>query len=441
MAVNKTIAELVHDTHFIDTHEHLVEESTRMGCDWSWLFNCNDFTLLFGAYTHHDFLAAGMSGEDWERVAGREADLGEKFRLFKPWWDKIKHTGYGLCDLLTIQRLYGEEDITRENYQRINQKFLELAKPGFYREVLCDIAKVKACHVNALTDIFRISEQPDLLYQDISILDMANLPDVKRMSEKSGVEAGDLKGYKAVIDWYFEAYGRRAIAVKSQAAYLRRLDFVDVSEEDAAPIFARYLKGEEFPASDLKALQDHLMRYCITKSTEYSLPVKLHTGYYAGVGHMPLSRVRQNPSDVCQLLMDFPDTRFVFMHIGYPYQEEMIAVAKHHDKAYIDMCWSWIINPVASVRFVKDYLMAAPHNKLFTFGGDVMQVEKVVGHAEIARRGITEALSELVEEGWLFEKAALEMVPALMHGNAEEVFNHAGALEAARETREPAAAL
>lgn len=129
------------------------------------------------------------------------------------------------------------------------------------------------------------------------------------------------------------------------------------------------------------------------------------------------------------------------MHIGYPYQEEMIAVAKHHDKAYIDMCWSWIINPVASVRFVKDYLMAAPHNKLFTFGGDVMQVEKVVGHAEIARRGITEALSELVEEGWLFEKAALEMVPALMHGNAEEVFNHAGALEAARETREPAAAL
>lgn len=39
-----------------------------------------------------------------------------------------------------------------------------------------------------------------------------------------------------------------------------------------------------------------------------------------------------------------------------------------------------------------------------------------------ARRGLAQALSELVEEGWLTEKDALALVEPLMCGNAREVF-------------------
>jgi len=111
----------------------------------------------------------------------------------------------------------------------------------------------------------------------------------------------------------------------------------------------------ELPWQEMKALQDHLFRRCVRKAVEYRLPVKLHTGYYAGNSYMQLDRVSQNPAHLCVLLQDFPDATFDIFHIGYPYQEEMIALAKHYPNACVDMCWAWIINPEACVRFLRDY--------------------------------------------------------------------------------------
>ena len=110
------------------------------------------------------------------------------------------------------------------------------------------------------------------------------------------------------------------------------------------------------------------------------------------------------------------------MHICYPYYEELLAVAKHYTNAYVDMCWSWIINPVAAKDFLKKYLVTAPANKILTFGGDYIYVEPVLGHAMIARQGIALALSELVEEGWLSLADAMELVDPIMHGNARRIF-------------------
>ena len=145
--------------------------------------------------------------------------------------------------------------------------------------------------------------------------------------------------------------------MKNQNAYSRRLDYDAVPKERAAPAFngmisSWNLRGPE----DVKTAQDFLFRYCVGKATEYGLPVKLHTGYYAGRNPMPLSRLRQQRQRSVRLLKDFPDTKFVLMHIGYPYQDEFIALAKHYRNAYVDMCWAWIINPAASVRFLKEFL-------------------------------------------------------------------------------------
>ena len=125
-------------------------------------------------------------------------------------------------------------------------------------------------------------------------------------------------------------------------------------------------------------------------------------------------------SDLCRAA---PEVRFVFMHICYPYYEELISVAKHYPNAHVDMCWSWIINPVASKDFLKKYLVTGPANKILTFGGDYSPVEPVLGHAMLARRGIGLALSELVEEQWLNLNDALELVEPIMYGNARQIFN------------------
>ncbi len=140
-------------------------------------------------------------------------------------------------------------------------------------------------------------------------------------------------------------------------------------------------------------MEDHLFWYAVRKATEHKLPVKLHTGYYAGQNSMPLGRLIHNPGSATDLCRAAPETPFVFMHICYPYYEELISVAKQYTNAHIDMCWSWIINPVAAKDFLKKYLVTAPANKILTFGGDYIPVEPVLGHATIARQGIALALT------------------------------------------------
>jgi predicted TIM-barrel fold metal-dependent hydrolase len=166
-----------------------------------------------------------------------------------------------------------------------------------------------------------------------------------------------------------------------------------------------------------------LFWYAVDQATRYDLPVKLHTGYYAGQNSMPLARLARNAGSATELCRLSPDTKFVFMHICYPYYEELLAVAKQWTNAHVDMCWSWIINPVAAKDFIKKFIVTAPVNKVLPFGADYIPVEPVLGHAVMARRGIAQALAELVEEEWLSLADALDLVDPILHGNARRLFN------------------
>jgi hypothetical protein len=53
----------------------------------------------------------------------------------------------------------------------------------------------------------------------------------------------------------------------------------------------------------------------------------------------------------------------------------------------------------AAEDYLKKHIVTAPINKPLSFGGDYIPVEPVPGHTVRARRRITQALTELVEEG------------------------------------------
>lgn len=422
MSPSTKIRDLVEQTPFVDTHEHLLEESLRLSGQLDGLFPCDDWAYLFWHYLGDDLASAGMTDEARARFFAPDASTEEKYRLVAPWWERAKHTGYGQAVRHTLRGLYAEDDLTAESAPRLAEKYRATVRPGFYREILCERSNITQCQVNSLQRIFMDSEMPDLLLQDLSIVSLSSGLNLADVANDSGKTADTLEGWQGVIDWYFATYGPRAVAVKSQSAYARRLDYAAVPMERASPIFARHANGERLLPDERKALQDYLFRYCVGKATEYGLPVKLHTGYHAGRNYMPLDRVGWNAADLCPLLQDFPDARFVLMHIGYPYQDEFIALAKHYRNVYIDLCWAWIINPAAGVRFLKEFLLAAPANKVFTFGGDYIPVEPIYGHSRIARQGIAQAITELVAEGWIALEEAPALIERLMRGNACETF-------------------
>lgn len=408
-------------TLFIDTHEHLLEEEDRLKGEPARI-KSNDWSLVLSHYLDSDLLTAGMPRETHAEFFSPSVDPLKKWDLIEPYWPRVRNTGYGQAVEIAMRELYAVPSLGRDSIARIQAGYQERIHPGFYREILREVAGIESCQVNYLSAPFSESKQPLLLMQDISILGMHMGPNLKAYAPMTGIEVKELADWHAVIDAWFKKYGPYAVAVKSQAAYSRNIDFEDVPAETAAPVFRKKMQNETLTSQEQKQLEDHLFWYAVRQATACRLPVKLHTGYYAGQNSMPLSRLQGNPGAAADLCRKSPETTFVFMHIGYPYYEEMISLAKQWTNAYIDMCWAWIISPVAGVNFLSQYLVTAPANKVLTFGGDYRPVEPVVGHAAIARRGITNSLVRLVEDNWLSVDAALDLVEPIMRGNAYRLF-------------------
>ncbi len=415
--VRKTIFDKVFRTPLVDTHEHLPDESERLKKAAS--FAADDWSVIFRHYLSNDMVTAGMSMKDQDMFFSRTVAPEDKWRFLAPYWPAVKNTGYGQAVRIAMKRLYDVDELSAETVKKVQAGYENTRKKGFYRRILQDIGGIESCQVNIPP--FNESEDPTFLMQDLSIVGMIQC-DIKMFGEPTGINIASIEDWHSAMDWWFQKYGKYAVAVKSQNAYDRDIDYKETREEEARPLFEKILHSEKVTEAEKKALEDHCFWYAVRKATQCNLPVKLHTGYYVRYGRMPLARLINNPGSACQLCSTSPDTQFVFMHICYPYYEEILSVAKHYVNANIDMCWAWIINPVAAKDFLKKYLVTAPANKILTFGGDYIPVEPALGHSIIARRGITLALSELVEEGWLSLDDALELTDPIMHGNARRIF-------------------
>jgi len=419
----KELFEKVFATPLIDTHEHLLEEKERLRGPGRPRVRVDDWSLLLSHYLDSDLLTCGMPQDEYNRLFSSDVDPLEKWEILAPYWPFVRSTGYGQAVEIAMRELYDVPHLGPDTVKKVAEGYDRVRAPGFYRRILCEKAGIESCQVNCLSRPFMESDMPELLMQDISIVGMFAGPNIGGYARPAGIDVKDLDDWYRVIDSWFAKYGPYAVAVKSQNAYSRDIDYDPVPAEKAQPLFARRLRNAPLEPGETKALEDHLFWYAVQKATEAGLPVKLHTGYYAGQNSMPLSRLIRNPGSAADLCRAAPDARFVFMHICYPYYEEILSVAKQWANAYIDMCWSWIINPIAAKDFLKKYLVTAPANKILVFGGDYIPVEPVLGHAMLARRGIALALSELVEEGWLSLSQAMGLVDPIMHGNARRLFD------------------
>ncbi len=182
--------------------------------------------------------------------------------------------------------------------------------------------------------------------------------------------------------------------------------------------------------------------WCMARGAElagrYHLPFKIHTGYLAGTARlastgdgMPLHRLRA--ATLTPLLTRYPQTRFVLMHIAYPYDAELLAIAKHFPNVYVDLCWAWSIDPVTSADFVRRFLHTVPVNKLFGFGDDTRTPTMAYGYATQMRRWLTSTLEAEIADGFLTVAHAKDVATRLLRSNQQACFDIEGTQRAVRE--------
>ena len=101
-------------------------------------------------YLGDDLISAGLSLSEFERTWLSETPLSEKWEIISPYWNFVKNTGYTKAILISLKKLYDVDNISSDNLNLIQEKYLKLKKKGFYKTILRDVANVKSCQVNSL---------------------------------------------------------------------------------------------------------------------------------------------------------------------------------------------------------------------------------------------------------------------------------------------------
>ena len=110
----------------------------------------------------------------------------------------------------------------------------------------------------------------------------------------------------------------------------------------------------------------------------------------------------------------------------HPYNDELVALAKHYRNIWVDLCWAWSIDPYSSRDFLRRFIHAVPINKIFAFGGDTGWPTSSMAYAIQARNEIRRALEAEAADGYMTEKDAMWIATRIMRDNQFDCFDVEG---------------
>ncbi len=411
----------IQSIRLVDTHEHMRREN-------DWVENGPDILQdLFGNYVPADLVTAGASPEAMRNLMDPSKDIASRFEGIQEAWKATQFTGYGEAVGLIAKHIYGLDELTTDALARADN-LKTLHTPGKRYHILHDIAKLD--HIQ--TDDFSWQCPPDTSGPDFFLYDLSwatfcsGQVDPRAIHRETGIVVNDLASLKRAMEAIFAKHAGCAIAVKSQHAYNRTLNWIERTDAEAAAALNTILTK---PSAEIdEATRLCLGDWCWARGVElaivHNLPFKIHTGYYAGNDRMPVQRIPAG--NMCTLFAQYLDAKFVLMHIAYPYNDELVALAKHYRNIWVDFCWAWSIDPYSSRDFLRRCIHAVPSNKLFAFGGDTGWPTSAMAYAIQARNEIRRALEAEITEGYLTEKKAIAFATRIMNTNQYACFDIEG---------------
>ena len=408
----------VNEIKLIDTHEHLITEEERIQ-----KADQLDFTYLFSHYANEDLVSASNMKGIMNIVFSNDFPLEERWELFYPFFREMRNTAYARAALLAANDLYGVKDLNEESYVSLSEQIRENSKPGLYDWILKDksgieLSIVDGGHRRYDTLFYRHVERFDQFIQ------ASSKTEIVQLGSEYDITINTLDDYISALRVAFEAgVDYNMVAVKSGLAYQRILKYNNTSRERASNVFSALFREEALTADEIKALQDFMMHRVLDLANEFDLPVQIHTGLQAGNGN---DITNSNPTHLINLFMEYPEVNFCIFHSSYPYGGELSVLAKNFPNVFIDMCWTPVISPAYSIRYLDEWLETVPANKIMLFGGDYSVVELVYAHSVFARRVLTRVLCDKVRSGYFSEEEALDIAEKLLRKNALEIFKLRG---------------
>ena len=409
-----------------DSHEHLIDEADRNSRDI-------DFFDLLSHYTLDDLSLAGLPREGVQLVMNKKAPEEKRWAAVDLYWRYARFTGYARNLRIAINDIYGIDEISAATIGKINTAIREKNKPGFYREVLKNRARIS---FYVLDDRHTHPSKPDREFFVIArefdnFVVPQSLQDIRKLEELTNTSITSLATLEAALEVRFnEALQAEMSAVKTLLAYTRDIYFAEVERGAAEADFARMIQTENTPEWNFRRitnrpfrnLEDHMFHQVMRLASAHRVPVQIHTGLNNNAPGQHNYIANSNPTHLTNIFFLYPETKFDLFHLGYPYLGEISALAKCFSNVYVDFCWAHIISPTTSARALAELLDTIPSNKLFAFGGDFLYPELTYAHAQIARRVVAKVLAVKVEEGFCKEEEAVELGKRMFFDNVASLY-------------------
>ena len=358
-----------------------------------------------------DPMLADAGEARWEEIAGFVEGSGSN--------SFVRNVVVALDELYDL----GGAGVTRENWRDLDREIrVRHVDPAWTAEVM------KRAHVsNVITDpytnpLLNAREAFGDNYRSvfrINAFAMGWHPDAKDhngnspfdFAKRLGAKLQSFEDFEALLEKAVDAMGERnQAALKNALAYDR-----DISFDEPDETLARRAWGAANPsAEERKAFGDFAVDRLCALAGERDVPMQMHLGTALIRGSHPLN--------AAGLIERHPRTRFLLMHLAYPWSSELLGMAFVYRNVWIDLTWSFLLSPTHFTRAFHEAIEVLPDESRMMLGGDNWHAEESYGTFRTARKLIGTALQAKVDAGYFDEADARRLARKICSENAASFF-------------------
>jgi len=415
----RSIRKAIDEIPVIDCHDH------TMGYQSAPEYKEPIASLIHG-YVQSDLISAGAEPH-MKMLNDSLVSTEKKWPLFQKFWKASEHTSYARVTKLIMEKFYGESAMSLEALMRIGQRLLKLKDEKVYEKILDD-AGIVCRLVNIWIDLKEYLEGKYKLPGRDRML--VPLPGFHHIGSYEAIQkiAGILDRKVTSLDEYVDTCRHifsqmkkcGTIGMKDQSAYNRPIRFSNATREEAEQVFNKIMENPRFSVGfpELTPLSDYLFHQFMRIARDLDFFVQIHTGHMAGIRN---EITKTNAILLTSVLEMHPEVRFDIFHGNWPYEGELLYLAKNYPNVHINACWLSIIDAYYARRLFANSIMAVPHSKIHGFGADYGDVpEYAACHLLVAKDAIAAGLAEVVDMGWLTEKEAIKIAVGWLFNNPNE---------------------
>lgn len=411
------IKQFIDSLTVFDTHEHLIDPEMLKKADFL------DFAMLFLENGYDDLISAGMPDTLFNTFFSPSLTPAAKWKIIGPYWKKSFNTANNKILIRTINDIYNINHLDSVTVSVLSETMKRSWSGEWFDNIMKKLCKIDFViqdgqHIRQEKGYVKYAGRfnPWILVRSKYAIDSIAIRQIDPIYT--------LEGFVKSMSNAFEKAVTSGMAVtKIDIAYQRQISFDNVSADAARKVFKILVSGDEdlrLSYKDAKPLQDYMIYQLLGMARDHKIPVAFHTGFQAGNSNYITN---SDPSLLTNIFIAFPDLKFVLFHGSYPFGGELSALAKTFKNVSIDMNWTYDISPAYAERYLNEWIETVPLNKIMAFGGDQRMVEMTYGSLLVAKKVVTDVLTEKVKDHYFSEEEAKTAARMLLHDNGMEFYN------------------